>query len=229
VLNAASSLVFEAQINPEQITRNFSIKYKEPSVPGSAGSEFQFEKVNAEELELKFILDGTGAVLQSDKPSFDAMNTLIGMLPEEAQSAYVPLKVLQLQRAVYNFSDENHRTPFVSVQYGKLVFMGLLQNMSVLYNLFSPSGIPLRAEVTLKLKAHTPFKDSAALLSVLSPDLTRHHLVKAGDSLLTICLGAYKDEKYYLEVARHNGLTNFRKLQPGTHLVLPPIHKTPRP
>jgi hypothetical protein len=226
ILNGLTSTVFEVQINPEQITRNFSIKYHEPPEHGTAGSEFQFEKVNPEELELKFILDGTGAVLQNDKPSIDSLGTLMGQLPPEVQAAYVPLKITQLQAAVYDFIDESHRTPFILVEYGKLVFMGLLMNMGVSYNLFSPAGIPLRAEVTLKLKAHTPFKDSAAKLSLLSSDLTRHHIVKAGENILRICKETYKDEKYYIEIARTNGLTNFRNLRIGSNIILPPIDKT---
>ncbi|MGX5820940.1 CIS tube protein [Chitinophaga lutea] len=219
-----TSKIFEVQINPEEITRNFSIKYHEPNEPGTNGSEFQFEKVNPEELELRFILDGTG-VVPSGGPSLDLAGSALAALPSEAQ-AYVPGRVAQLQAAVYDFKDESHRTPFLMVQYGKLVFMGLLLNMGVNYNLFSPEGIPLRAEVTLKLKAHTPFRDSASLLSLLSPDLTRHHQVLAGENILRICDDVYEDEKYYLEVARANDLVNFRDLQPGTHLILPPIDKT---
>jgi hypothetical protein len=182
--------------------------------------------VNPEELELRFILDGTGVVAHGDLPSADLVGSVMNLLPAEAQAAYVPVRVAQLQAAVYDFKDESHRTPFLMVQYGKLVFMGLLMNMGINYNLFSPDGIPLRAEITLKLKAHTPFKDSAALLSLLSPDLTRHHKVLAGENILRICDDVYKDEKYYLEVAKANKLTNFRNLQPGTDLILPPIDKT---
>jgi hypothetical protein len=225
IISSVASKIFEVQINPEQITRNFSIKYHEPNTPGANGSEFQFEKVNPEDLELKFILDGTGAVLQNDKPGADLLGNVLNQLPAEAQVAYVPLKVAQLQTAVYDFNDEQHRTPFILAQYGKLVFMGLLQNMAVNYNLFSPSGIPLRAEITLSLKSHSPFKDSASALSLLSSDLTRQHLVMAGENLVRICHKVYRDEKYYIEVARANGLVNFRNVEPGTSLTLPPIEK----
>lgn len=218
--------IFEVQINPEQITRNFSIKYHEPQTPGGNGSEFQFEKVNPEELELRFILDGTGTVLQNNAPSPDMMGTLISALPGDAQTAYVSLKVTQLQATVYDFSDENHRTPFILVEYGKLIFMGLLMNMSVNYNLFTPSGIPLRAEVTLNLKSHTPFKENAAVLSLLSPDLTRQHTVIGGENITRICFDTYDDEKYYIEVAKANNITNFRNLKPGMRLTLPPIDKS---
>lgn len=226
VVQTLTSKIFEVQINPEQINRNFSIKYHEPNQQGANGSEFQFEKVNPEELELRFILDGTGVVPHGDAPSSDLVGSVMNALPADAQVAYVSVRVAQLQAAVYDFKDESHRTPFLLVQYGKLVFMGLLMNMGINYNLFSPDGIPLRAEITLKLKAHTPFGESAALLSLLSPDLTRHHKVLAGENILRICDDVYKDEKYYLEVAKANQLTNFRNVQPGTDLILPPIDKT---
>ncbi|MBS0030003.1 CIS tube protein [Chitinophaga sp. 22321] len=225
ILQTLTTKIFEVQINPETISRNFSIKYNEPDTKGTPGTELQFDKVNPEELELRFILDGTG-VVPSAGLSADLVGSIMSALPAEAQGAYVPVRVAQLQAAVYDFKDESHRTPFLLVQYGKLVFMGLLLNMGINYNLFSPDGIPLRAEITLKLKAHTPFKDSMALLSLLSPDLSRHHLVLAGENILRICDDVYEDEKYYLEVAKANKLTNFRNLQPGTQLILPPIDKT---
>lgn len=226
LLDTLTSRIFEVQINPEQITRNFSIKYREPAESGTQGSEFQFEKVNPEELELKFILDGTGTVLKNDIPAIDTLGAIMNELPPEAQAAYVPLKIAQLQATVYDFYDENHRTPFVLVNYGKLVFMGVLLSMSTNYNLFNPAGIPLRAEVTLKLKSQSVPKEQSALLSLLSPDLTRHHVVKGGDNILRICEEVYEDEKYYLEIAKANGLTNFRRLEPGRNLILPPINKT---
>jgi hypothetical protein len=223
IAQTLTTKIFEVQINPESISRNFSIKYNEPDTKGTPGTEMQFDKVNPEELELRFIMDGTGVVAQSSLPSADLLGSVMNQLPS---AAYVSVRVAQLQAAVYDFKDESHRTPFLLVQYGKLVFMGLLMNMGINYNLFSPEGIPLRAEITLKLKAHTPFKDSMALLSLLSPDLSRHHLVLAGENILRICDDVYEDEKYYLEVAKANKLTNFRNLQPGTQLILPPIDKT---
>ncbi len=41
-----------------------------------------------------------------------------------------------------------------------------------------------------------------------------------------MCYRIYGDPKYYLEVAKVNGLGNFRFLKPGTDLIFPPIEKT---
>jgi nucleoid-associated protein YgaU len=58
-----------------------------------------------------------------------------------------------------------------------------------------------------------------------SPDLTHVRVVKDGDSLPLMCYRIYGDARYYMDVARTNGLVNFRSLTPGTKLVFPPFDK----
>jgi len=221
-----TSRVFEAQINPEQISRAFKINYKNPAKQGQNADNNQFDYVAPETLELKFILDGTGTVQQNDLPAIDATSLVMSALPQEAQTAYVTTKIAQLQSVVYDYFDESHRTPFVLVTYGKLVFIGVLEDMTTNYNLFNPAGIPLRAEVTLKFKSQGLPKAQSALLSFLSPDLTRHHQVVAGENILRISQEVYESDKYYLEIAKVNKLVNFRKVPSGTRLILPPIDKS---
>jgi nucleoid-associated protein YgaU len=56
-----------------------------------------------------------------------------------------------------------------------------------------------------------------------SPDLTHSVQVKDGDLLPLLTSQIYKDQNYYLQVAKVNKLKNFRKLKAGTTLVFPPI------
>lgn len=221
------SRVFEVQINPEQISRALKIKYKDPGEPGAKGSELQFDKVEPETLEIKFILDGTGVV-----PSVGS-----GMALPVGEN-FVPDKIKDLQSVVYEFIDETHRTPFIIVNWGKMNFPGVLDELTYTYNLFHPSGVPLRAEVTLKVKEHTPAAKAAAEQSLLSPDLTRRRLLRQSDTLLTVCQQVYESPVFYLEVAKANNLTNFRRkplMNSGgagvglSELILPPIDKRTNP
>lgn len=228
VKDALLSRVFEVQINPEQLARSLKIKYEEPKEPGAKGSELQFAKTEPELLEIKFTLDGTGTVLNNGAFTTSVASLLPGV-------AYVPARIKELQAVVYEFVDETHRPPFIVVNWGTLVFHGVMDELSYTYNLFHPSGVPLRAEVTLKVKEHTPSAAAAAVLSLLSPDLTRHWQLLGSDTLLTVCQAVYESPTYYLEVARVNQLTNFRRrplsrpVAAGAtigQLVLPPIAKT---
>jgi len=47
--------------------------------------------------------------------------------------------------------------------------------------------------------------------------------VKAGDTLPLLCHRVYKDSTYYLDIARINGITNFRNIRPGMRLKFPPL------
>jgi len=47
--------------------------------------------------------------------------------------------------------------------------------------------------------------------------------VRDGDTLPLLCHRIYGDPGYYLDVARHNQLTDFRQLRPGAKLHFPPL------
>lgn len=215
-------LVFEVQINPEQLARSLKIKNNNPSEHGTTAADLQFQKREPETLEIKFTLDGTGTVQNNG----GVMAGLTNLIPDVA---YVPTRLKQLEAVVYNFVDETHRPPFLVINWGTLVFNGVMEELAYTYNLFHPSGVPLRVEVTLKVKENKPTSETLAQLSLLSPDLTRRRPVRQSDTLLTICQDVYQNEGYYLEVAKANQLTNFRQKplrNAVTDLLLPPIDKT---
>lgn len=91
--------------------------------------------------------------------------------------------------------------------------------------MFSPQGLPLRAVLKTTFKEYTEDTKRNALENKSSPDLTHVRTVKEGDTLPLMTQRIYGDAKYYLEIAKINGLTNFRKLEPGSELVFPPIEK----
>ncbi|MFN0036084.1 MAG: hypothetical protein ACKVUS_13555 [Saprospiraceae bacterium] len=221
----ALTTLFEVQVNPEQIRRDFKVSYHYSRERNSPKSTLQIDRPQPEALDLKFTLDGTGALQQTSFVTLDPGSLALGAIGADAQGAYVATKVAQLQATVYDYMSETHAPPLLAINWGKLVFIGKLVDMSVSYNLFAPSGIPLRAEITLKVQSHSVGDTASAVLSFLSPDLTRRRVVRGSDNLLTLCQEVYESEKYYLEVAKANGLTNFRKIDAGVELDFPPIEK----
>lgn len=215
-------LLFELQINPEQYTRTFKISYHCPKEHGTAAEEMQFAKVDSDVLDIQFTIDGTG-VVPIQQPALDIVTQAFAAVGSDGQVAFVAAKLAQLKAIIFGVSDESHRPPFILVTWGKLAFRGVLQDMTHKYTLFHESGLPLRVEVTLKIKEHRPKNVVLAALSLLSPDLTRKRTVKASDTLLNLCTEIYEKPDYYLEVAKANNLTNFRKLKLGSELILPPI------
>lgn len=219
--------VFEVQINPEHIQRNFTLSYNDSSEHGVNRQEAQPYRPRPESLELKFILDGTGALQDNSitQMALDAGGPITRATGTPPQAAYVSAKMALLQAVVYDYIDETHNPPLLVVSWGKLVFIGRLNDMAVNYNLFTPAGIPLRAEVTLKMQSEDLGMTASKITSFLSPDLTRRRIIRGSDNLPNVCQNVYDSEKYYLEVAKANDLTNFRKIEPGKELNFPPIDK----
>jgi nucleoid-associated protein YgaU len=51
------------------------------------------------------------------------------------------------------------------------------------------------------------------------------HIVEKGETLESISLRYYGTPNYFMEVAKANSITNFRKLKTGEELILPPLKK----
>ncbi|MEM7380400.1 MAG: LysM peptidoglycan-binding domain-containing protein, partial [Bacteroidota bacterium] len=94
------------------------------------------------------------------------------------------------------------------------------------YKLFNKEGKPLRATLKCEFREFKEDEQRVKEENKQSPDLSHVRIAEAGDSLPLMCFKIYGDPKYYLEVARANELTHFRKLKQGQRLLFPPLDKT---
>jgi hypothetical protein len=56
-----------------------------------------------------------------------------------------------------------------------------------------------------------------------SPDVTHEKIMKQEDKFTLLAEQTYNQNKYYVDVAKANGLLSFRKLKAGQSLLFPPI------
>ena len=199
---------FEVMLNPSSYSHAYTIGYNKKEPQGQLGSDTKFSGIKPEKVDFEILIDGTGVV----------------NLPIPGKgSPDVKTQVKQLTDIVYKYDGSNHEPNHVRMLWGSLIFFGRLDSMSVDYTLFKPSGEPLRAKVKMSFTGFMSKEEEALRANRSSPDLSHLVLVKAGDTLPMLCYRVYKDSSYYLEVARVNGITNFRDLQPGTKLHFPPL------
>jgi nucleoid-associated protein YgaU len=97
--------------------------------------------------------------------------------------------------------------------------------MDITFKLFSPDGKPLRATANAKFTGFIEDNLRTAIENNSSPDLTHVRIVTEGDTLPLMTHRIYGDSKYYLEVAKANRISNFRKLRVGQQIFFPPIEK----
>jgi hypothetical protein len=196
--------VFEALINPSGYDHHYTVRYSTSKTLGQASDEAKFDVVQSEKLNLKaLVLDGTGAIPGTKLP--------------------VKQQVESLRNAIYTYVGTKHEPPIVQVVWGSLLFYGRIETLKFDYTLFAPNGEPLRAKISLNFVEYTSAAAGVKEKKQNSPDLTHLVVVKAGDTLPLLCERIYRDPRYHLEVARINGLTLPRQLDPGMSLRFPPL------
>ena len=208
---------FVVMLNPSEYTLNFGIKYNGGGVDtknegkGLTNEAPKFVGYGENNVNFDILLDGTGVV-----PNSWVAPTVLG--------SDVVTQIESLKGLIYKFDGTNHEPNVVQLTWGNgLSFIGRLTTMRVQYTLFKPTGDPLRAKVNIAVVNYVSAEESALQANTSSPDLTHLVEVKAGDSLPLMCHRIYKNSAYYLEVAKINGITNFRDIKPGTRLSFPPL------
>lgn len=195
---------FQAFINPNEITLSYEMEYDAAQGAGTTGSRMEFKKVKPGDMSLTFFIDGTGAT-----------GTAVDV-QERIQSF----------QTVTGYNGNIHRPNYLKVAWGTLqVKRCVLKSATIAYKLFRPDGVPLRAVITANFTDNSDDQTRVAMAQDQSPDLTHVRLVKAGDTLPALCTQIYGDPRFYLEVARANGIDDFRRLSPGTRIVFPPVEK----
>ncbi len=202
---------FVAMLNPSSYSHRQQVEYdrRRRRPLGVAGQDPKFAAIGNETVSFTLLLDGTGAV-----PGAGAAT---------APPRPVAEQVRDLNAVVYAYDGQKHEPSVVRLLWGSFIFFGRLTTMSTEYTLFKPEGAPLRARVELGFVGFMSKEEQALVANRSSPDLSHKVVVTAGDTLPLLCYRIYRDSSYYMEVARHNGLTDFRRLEPGTTLRFPPL------
>ncbi len=214
-------LKYTALLNPEKYSFSYKAEYQEEQAQGTSSNDPSFVKSLPEDLVLEFLFDRTGVIVHygddplsggGDQVYKDQGNGIIDDLDA-------------FKKAVYDYNGDKHKPNYLIVSWGALSFRCLLTSMDIEYKLFKPDGTPLRAVAKVTFKRFIEAEERVARENNQSPDLTHYRVVKAGDTLPMMTYRIYGDPKYYLEVARVNNISNFRKLEVGQELIFPPLQK----
>lgn len=229
-----NSSSFEAMLNPTELNLTHGINYTncEKSPVGSVAKKVEFSGYAEDSLSFDLLLDGTGVVkdigsesiLERVKNTVDADGKVdTSQVTNLFVANTVTTKIEALKKVVYVYNGKEHEPNIVHVCWGALLFECRLTSMSIKHKLFSSDGSPLRSTVSLSFKGYSTTKEALLKAKKSSPDLTHIIEVKEGDTLPLLCHKIYKDDSYYLEVAKHNNLLSFRDLAPGQSLYFPPL------
>jgi len=160
------------------------------------------------------------SVLPRGDRSFDASHGSTGVLPGVLS---VNDDLDRFKSIVYSYNGSIHSPNYLRILWGQLTFDCRLETLNIEYMLFTPSGVPLRAKLNTTFQQYLSPEKMQLKARNSSPDLTHSRVTSSRDTLPLLCFQIYGDSKYYLDIARINGLNDFRNLQPGQKIVFPPL------
>lgn len=210
---------YKVMVNPEKYSLTSKSEYVMDQASGTSGKGPVFNRMPPTELSLDFLFDRTGVITDfGSEGAGDDMNYA-------HKESGITEDLEKFKKVTYDYEGDQHKPNYLIVSWGSLVFNCFLAEMTVEYKLFGSNGKPIRAMVKAKFKDFVAEQKRVAKENKRSPDLTHYRTVQEGDTLPLMTFRIYGDSKYYLEVAKINKLTNFRKLKVGSQLVFPPIQK----
>lgn len=190
--------------NPTELGFAKQTTFAEVPIPGLTSPPIQFVRGASEKLTFDAIVDTS-----------DDMSD-------------VNEKYVKKLRKLMNVHGAIHAPPVVAFVWNDVRFTGVLESLRVTYTLFSDAGAPVRAKLSIGLKEYTTVKDQRALANKQSPEVEKAYVVRRTDTLSGIAEQAYGDPAPWREIARANGISDPRNLEPGAVLALPRLVTEPR-
>lgn len=122
------------------------------------------------------------------------------------------------------FVRQSHQPPKVNFLWGSLDFVGVVESATAQYTMFSPSGTPVKARVTLVIvgEERSVVQQSTQQPNE-SPNRTKERTLAQGDQLWMIAGQEYDDPAQWKVIAKANDILNPRKLEKAVVLKVPSI------
>jgi len=192
---------YAVQINPESYSHEHTANFARAVGNDTSGTVLKFNTHSAQDLKFDFVLDATGVV-----PGVKSVTKDIKSFKDIA----------------YSYHGKIHSPNYLKIIWGGLAFKCMLSSLQIAYQLFDPSGKPLRAKLTVAFRQHQTPQDLARQADKKSADLTHSETVTAGTSLPLMTYRVYDRSDLYVHVARANDLNSLMDITPGEELRFPP-------
>lgn len=190
------------QYNPPEYSLSKGAQIAEIAIPGLDSPLLQFIRGTNEKITLKLFFDTTDNgtdVREKTKPFYNLVK----------------------------MDQDTHAVPRCKITWGEKGmikgdcsdFVGIAENISQNFTLFSSDGIPLRAELEIT------FREYRTLLEQLQKphSYTRTRIVRRGDTLSNIAAQEYNDPGEWRTLAVKNKINDPRRLTPGSIIEIPPL------
>jgi len=189
------------RFNPTEYQLQKSNNFAEIAIPGLESPPIQFIRGAAEKLSLELLVDTTDTL---EDVRIRYTNKLRGLMNIDPKSGA-----------------KQHAPPIVRFSWDRQVFLGVVESLTITYQLFTEKGVPLRAKLSVVLKEYRPAAVQIKGMKKSSPNVEKAYTAKRGDTLSSIAGAVYRDPTQWRAIATANSIQDPRELRPGTALQIP--------
>jgi nucleoid-associated protein YgaU len=197
----------KVQFNPTEFSLTKGAQLAEIPIPGLDQPIIQFVRGQTETMSVELLFDstenGTGSQATSVTEKTDEFYSLIKIDPE------------------------THAPPVLLFKWGpafpghRKVFKCIVASVRQHFSMFSPTGVPLRAKLTVELREYKTLTEQINQLNLKSADQTKAHVVLEGETLSSIAYESYGDPAGWRRIADANAIEDPLALKPATILRVP--------
>ncbi len=194
---------YEVLVNPESIKHSKGMLFNSDNRANGSIDVKQWKGFSEEILDITLSLDGTDYAANKEEKVED--------------------QVKKIMEVIYDYDGGVHKPLYTVLNWGTYAFLGHVKNLETDYKFFDADGAPLFATIHIEFTIHMDNETAAKKQNRNSPDMSHLQTIKDGDKIPLICNEIYDDPTYYVQIAKLNGLTNFRDVSVGKKLLFPPL------
>lgn len=211
----------EVLFNPTSYSIGKSVGWNSPGTTGinsGGSSENQNEEQTRRGLNAPQVAFGGGSARQLSLELFyDTTLPIEGITPM-SDVRNETNKIVELSR----IERDEEKPPVCLVSWGAAFpFRGVVTNLTQKFTLFTSSGVPLRANLTVSFREYLPPEDDKR---ETDPVFTTR-IIKGGDTLSSIAAEIYRDPTRWRIIAEENSIDDPRRLNIGQMLSIPKLSR----
>ena len=222
------------QFNPTELSYDKGAQIAEINIPGLDAPLQQFIRGHAEKLTLELFFDSTDEGMGKKATSVTEKTDLFYRLIKIESERHAPPICVFYWNAQFPGSSLSKKPGGTEREQGsgesnnaennerRNGFRCVVESVKQKFTMFSPEGVPLRANLTVTLREYKTLQDQLDQLNLKSPDRTHSHVLQRGETLSSIAAQFYQHPGDWRFIADTNGIEDPRRLTAGSFLTIPP-------
>jgi len=206
--------------NPSQYVISTAPSYRRNTSLGQGGAPPEFVMGTSRSLSTTLFFDSHFDALPTSMWSLADFTSFLDIGENKLKPVTDQTKVLE--EAVQVVGSE-HKPPLVKFQWGNLNFMGVVRSLTEEYTMFTASGKPIRARVSINIEEVDTSGNAGKKSPFESPDRTKARTITEGMTLWALAAEEYNDAEKWRVISKANNIMNPLDIRPGQVISVPAL------